>query len=211
MAKHRTPKHYKKESTSNTKKIVFFLAALVIATFCTFFIASQFSKSTKELNTIAGNNGGTPSIGIIKASAESVNTKKWYTDEDVELISKTVYGEALVTNSDTHMSMVVWCILNRVDSKEYGCGESIEHVVTFPYQFIGYKDSNPVDEHIEWLVRDVLNRWIQEKQGKADVGRTLPKSYLWFTGDGEYNKFRNKFEYEKADFWMEPTSTPYQN
>ena len=217
MSKHttasekRTPRHYRKEPAPNTKKAVFLLAALVIATFCTVFIAAKFSEPTKKMNANTGDNGATPSIGILKASAESVNTKKWYTDEDVKLISKTVYGEALVTNSDTHMSMVVWCILNRVDSNEYGCGKSIEHVVTFPYQFIGYNDSNPVDEHIEWLVRDVLNRWIQEKQGKTDVGRTLPKDYLWFTGNGEYNEFRNAFEYEKAEFWIEPASTPYQN
>lgn len=39
---------------------------------------------------------------------------------------------------------------------------------------------------------DVLTRWSMEKQG-AEVQRELPSGYLWFTGDGETNHFREDY------------------
>ena len=95
-------------------------------------------------------------------------------------IAKTVYGEALITHSDMEMAAVAWCILNRVDSTEAFFPDTIMEVVTQDSQFHGYSESNPVDPHIEWLVRDVLNRWTLEKAGAEDVGRVLPKDYLYF-------------------------------
>ena len=107
---------------------------------------------------------------------------------DVELIAKTVYGEARGC-STVEQSAVIWCILNRVDAG-YG---SIEHVITKPYQFIGYKESNPVKGEFVELAIDVLIRWQAEKQCIGEVGRTLPDNYLWFHGDGERNYFRDKY------------------
>ena len=182
--------------------IVFVAAlALVITTMISSSSAAGPKESVDDMNT----------GGIIKASAGTVDEETYYTDRDVEMIAKTVYGEALVTHSDTHMSYVVWCILNRVDAEGYGCGNSIEYVVTFPGQFVGYDESNPVDPHIEWLVRDVLNRWVSEKKGETKVGRTLAKDFLWFTGDGEYNTFRNAYDYDDAEYWIGAPITPYHN
>lgn len=107
---------------------------------------------------------------------------------DVELIAKTVYGEARGC-STIEQSAVIWCILNRVDAG-YG---SIEHVITKPYQFTGYKASNPVKGEFVELAIDVLIRWQAEKHCIGDVGRTLPSEYLWFHGDGHINHFRNKY------------------
>ena len=39
---------------------------------------------------------------------------------------------------------------------------------------------------------DVLTRWSYEKQG-IPVRRELPNTYLWFTGDGEQNHFREEW------------------
>lgn len=107
---------------------------------------------------------------------------------DVELIAKTIYGEARGC-STIEQSAVIWCILNRVDAG-YG---SIEHVITKPYQFAGYKESNPVKGEFVELAIDVLLRWQIEKHCIGDVGRTLPSEYLWFHGDGTYNYFRDKY------------------
>ena len=54
--------------------------------------------------------------------------KPVWSQEEVEAIAKTVYGEAMVTGSDEEMSAVVWCILNRVDSPIYP--DSIIGVIT---------------------------------------------------------------------------------
>ncbi len=135
----------------------------------------------------------------------------FYTQREVELLAKTVWGESLVTRSDTQMSAVIWCILNRVDATGYGCGHSIEYVVTFPSQFEGYNEKHPVTPHIKKLVVDVLERWNKEKNGYENVGRTLPKDYLWFRGDGQTNTFRNSFDSKNADYWDWSLESPYEN
>lgn len=132
-----------------------------------------------------------------------------YTEREVELIAKTVYGEALVTQSDTEMAAVVWCILNRVDADDYGCGHSIEYVVTFSRQFHGYNEGNPVTPHIKELVIDVLDRWQSEKNGEENVGRVLPKEYRYFEGDGLHNHYAT--EYGGTNYWDWSLESPYEN
>lgn len=129
-----------------------------------------------------------------------------YTEDEVIAIAKTVYGEALITHSDEEMSAVVWCILNRVDSERYG--DTISEVLTKD-QFHGFKNGNPVDEHIEWLVRDVLDRWVAEQNGQENVGRTLPAEYLFFCGDGWHNYFRT--EWEGGTQWDWSLPNPYES
>lgn len=109
-----------------------------------------------------------------------------YTEDEVIRIVKTLDGEWGDYPSDYKRAAVVWCILNRVDSELYP--NTITEVVTRG-QFHGYRESNPVDEHLEWLVRDVLDRWVCERNGETDVGRSLPKEYLYFYGDGWENHF----------------------
>lgn len=130
-----------------------------------------------------------------------------WTEEEVEAVAKTVFGEAAVTGSDMEMSAVAWCILNRVDSDAYA--DSIMEVVTQPRQFHGYHEDYPVDEHIEALVLDVFERWADEKQGREDVGRTLPADYLFFWGDGEHNHFTT--EYQSDDVWDWSLPNPYED
>ena len=132
-----------------------------------------------------------------------------YTEKEIEMLAKTVYGEALVTNSQTEMSAVVWCILNRVDAEGYGCGHSIEYVITFPGQFSGYRSDNPVEPEIDALVRDVLNRWTCEKSGEDDIGRTLPKDYLFFIGNGKTNYYTK--EWQGTEYWNWSLESPYES
>lgn len=129
-----------------------------------------------------------------------------YTDEDVIVLTKMLYGEARgVTELNTNgkcvstkcqQAAVIWTVLNRYDA---GYSDSISQVVTAPKQFVGYRESNPVDEELLVLVKDVLDRWNREKHGETDVGRVLPADYLWFRGDGKYNHFRN--EYSTSSKW----------
>lgn len=111
------------------------------------------------------------------------------TDYEVELIARTIWGEAGGIPDPAERAAVAWCILNRVDA----WGESIEAVVTAPEQFHGYIDWGVCpDEHIE-LAEDVVSRWEREKAGQEDVGRVLAADCLWFYGDGQHNYFRNSF------------------
>lgn len=125
---------------------------------------------------------------------------------DIPLIAKTVWGEARGC-STMEQAAVIWCILNRVDSEGYGFGHGIEYVVTFPYQFHGYNPNNPVTDEIYELTVDVLTRWEMEKNGQSDVGRVLPKEYLYFSGNGIENTFRT--EYTGGNVWNWNSTNPY--
>lgn len=109
-----------------------------------------------------------------------------YSKEEVKMLSKTVWGEAQGLN-DYERSMVIWCVLNRFDDGNFG--SSLEEIITKPYQFHGYREDFPVQEDIETLVLDVLHRW----ENGLD-GRTLPKEYLYFSGDGKHNYYRTEYE-----------------
>lgn len=129
-----------------------------------------------------------------------------YTDEDIIVLTKMLWGEAQditemnvggrCVSSKCQQAAVIWTVLNRYDA---GYSDSISQVVTAPRQFVGYSESNPVDEKLLDLVKDVLDRWNDEKHGETDVGRVLPADYLWFRGDGKYNHFRN--EYSTSSKW----------
>lgn len=122
---------------------------------------------------------------------------------DVELIGRTIWGEAGGVQSEAERAAVAWCILNRVDAS----GKSIEEVVTAPNQFHGYRPTGDCpQEHLD-LAADVLTRWQAEKNGEQHVGRVLPANYLYFIGDGERNHFSK--EYGSTDYWNWRLINPY--
>ena len=121
------------------------------------------------------------------------------TNYEIELLAKTVWGEARGTNK-MEQSAVVWCVLNRVDA---GWG-TIAEVITAPNQFHGYSSNFPVTDEIRELVEDVIARWKMEKVCGGNVGRTLPSNYLFFRADstGLSNIFRTEWNgpYEVWDW-----------
>ncbi len=145
--------------------------------------------------------------GIVTDTADDEVEVKPYTDYEVYLIARTIAGEALITNSDTEMAAVAWCILNRVDSDRYP--NTIEEVVTQENQFTGYWRDKEYSEHVEWLVEDVLNRWYAEKDKVADVGRVLPAEYVHFVGDGLHNYFT--VEWRSTEYWDWSLPSPYDS
>ena len=126
------------------------------------------------------------------------------TQSEINMIAKTVLGEA--GNCTTlEQSAVIWCILNRVDAG----GKTIAEVVTAPNQFHGYNPGWVVKSDIYALTIDVLTRWQLEKVGVGNVGRTLPKDFLWFYGDGQHNHFRNAYSGD-YDTWDWNCWNPYE-
>lgn len=67
---------------------------------------------------------------------------------------------------------------------------------------------NPIDDEIKALCEDVLTRWYAEKDGETDTGRVLPSDYLWFSGDGKHNYFRNA--YKGGETWDWSLPSPYE-
>jgi len=120
-------------------------------------------------------------------------------EEDAVLLARTLYGEYRGTDK-LQQAAVCWCILNRCDRYD----QSVEAVVTAPNQFTGYSSSHPVDDELYDTAVDVLRRHAREKAGESDVGRILPKDYLWFTGNGTVNTFRNGYSQGKRWDWSLP-------
>ena len=128
------------------------------------------------------------------------------TQEEIETLAKIVYREARGIPQKSHQAAVIWCILNRVDDGYWG--DNIVDVATYPNAFAWVPDT-PVDEELVDLVVDVITRWNHEKEGLSDVGRTLPKEYLYFTGDGSYNHFTK--EWGSTDYWDWSLPDPYNS
>lgn len=124
----------------------------------------------------------------IEAPAEP-EYEMYYTAEDVQALAKMLYGESRGCTLDNQQK-AVWCVLNRVDDDRFP--DSIIGVLKQPHQFNGYSDSLPVWDELSAVAEDVLCRWSLEKQGVA-VNRELPSSYLYFTGTGSENIFREAY------------------
>ena len=115
--------------------------------------------------------------------------KMYFTDADVVAVAKMLYGESRGCSIDNQQK-AVWCVLNRVDDERYP--DSIIEVLSQSGQFHGYNPNHPVWDELTAVAEDVLTRWSLEKQGVA-VNRELPPSYLYFTGTGSENIFREAY------------------
>lgn len=144
-------------------------------------------------------------VEVVTPESKPEVTPQPWTDEEVVLLAKMLWGEARGVSSDTEKAACVWCALNRVDQ---GYGD-ITIVVTAPYQFVGYTESNPVDDDLKALCEDVLSRWYAEREGQVEVGRVLPADYLWFSGDSKRNHFRNA--YKGGTVWDWSLPSPYED
>jgi hypothetical protein len=124
--------------------------------------------------------------------------------EEIELIGRTIWGEAEGVTDRDEQAAVAWCILNRVDAS----GKTIKEVVTAPNQFHGYyRVKGEVPESFRYLAADVMNRWNAEKEGRTNVGRVLPADYLYFIGDGGRNHFTKA--YKSTAYWGWSLPSPY--
>lgn len=125
---------------------------------------------------------------------------------ELEMIAKTVWGEARGC-SLTERAAVVWCILNRLDSDDFP--NDVADVITQKNQFSGYSENNPVYEEYVELAKDVMTRWVFEKEAIGDVGRVLPKEYMWFKGNGVENIFRDLYDGD-YNTWDWSLISPYR-
>ena len=127
--------------------------------------------------------------GLCVYTVKEPTYEMYYTDADVVAIAKMLYGESRGCSIDNQQK-AVWCVLNRVDAD--GFPDTIIGVLSQPNQFHGYSTAFPVWEDLTAVAEDVLTRWSLEKQGVA-VNRELPKSFLYFTGTGRENIFREAY------------------
>ena len=110
----------------------------------------------------------------------------YFTEDDVAAMAKMLWGEARGCSRDNQIKCA-WIVCNRVDDERFP--DTIQEVLEQPSQFHGYDPTYPVTDELYNIAFDVLTRWSYEKQG-IPVRRELPSSFLWFTGNGQENIFR---------------------
>ena len=124
-----------------------------------------------------------------KPSEEPIYYEMYFTEDDVAEVAKMLWGEARGCTRDNQIKCA-WVVCNRVDDARFP--DTIQGVLSQPSQFHGYDPSYPVTDELYNVAFDVLTRWSYEKQG-IPVRRELLNTYLWFTGDGEQNHFREEW------------------
>ena len=113
----------------------------------------------------------------------------YFTEDDVAEVAKMLWGEARGCTRDNQIKCA-WVVCNRVDDARFP--DTIQGVLSQPHQFHGYDSSYPVTDELYSVAFDVLTRWSYEKQG-IPVRRELASSFLWFTGNGQENIFREVY------------------
>ena len=122
-------------------------------------------------------------------SEAPVYYEMYFTEDDVAAMAKMLWGEARGCTRDNQIKCA-WVVVNRVDDDRFP--GTIQGVLEQPSQFHGYVSTYPVTDELYDVAFDVLTRWSYEKQG-IPVRRELPESFLWFTGNGRENIFREEY------------------
>lgn len=169
----------------------------------------RLKEQQKELRTLARKvSKEVEALEVQETPAEPVqqSTGSAYTvtKEELSVLARIVYQEARGIPQKSHQAAVIWCILNRVDSGYWG--DDIISVATYPHAFAWVPNTLIYDEFLD-LAEDVVTRWNWEKQGLKDVGRVLPSTYLYFTGDGKLNYFTE--EWRGTEYWDWSLPNPY--
>ena len=122
-------------------------------------------------------------------SEPPVYYEMYFTEDDVAAMAKMLWGEARGCTRDNQIKCA-WIVCNRVDDERFP--DTIQGVLEQPSQFHGYDPTYPVTDELYSVAFDVLTRWSYEKQG-IPVRRELASSFLWFTGNGVENIFREVY------------------
>ena len=191
--------------------------ALIITVICCMLIVTERAENVSHETK-------TPQILIAQQAADDLAgddteaagyAARMYTDADAVALAQMAYGEcrgvAPLTldsksiSSEYQQACAMWVALNRYDAGFEG--DSIAEIIAAPRQFHGYDPEHPISEELLALTYDVLERWQEEKNGAADVGRVLPAEYLFFVGNGDHNNFT--VEYGTGMYYAWTLPDPY--
>lgn len=111
-----------------------------------------------------------------------------YSSYEITLTAKAVWGEARGCSRD-EQKLVVWCICNRADARD----QSVEEVVTAPYQFAGYDPDHPVEPEIVEVVEEVFQAWARGEEALVLPPYATTSNYQFIGGDGKHNWFREEY------------------
>ena len=166
------------------------IALLCFAIIGMLLIANRlFTENPEPVEPPERDWGGWRAQQMVAVPEPSAEPEMYFTEDDVIAVAKMLWGEARGCALDNQQK-AVWCVLNRVDDSRFP--DTIQGVLSQPSQFHGYSPDFPVWDELKEVARDVLTRWSLEKQG-VTVERELLPEYVFFTGDGIQNNFREEY------------------
>ena len=167
--------------------IAFTLIILLALLLCVVYARATWEEKSVTAPTVTAEAPAEPEQTEAPEPSEApVYYEMYFTEEDVAAVAKMLWGEARGCTQDNQIKCA-WVVVNRVDDERFP--DTIQGVLEQPSQFHGYDPTYPVTDELYSVAFDVLTRWSYEKQG-IPVRRELPSSYMWFTGDGAQNHFR---------------------
>lgn len=171
-----------------------FIMALVCIALLALLLCIVYARATWEPHTpaptVATEEPADPEPSEAPEQTEApIYYVMYFTEDDVAEVAKMLWGEARGCTRDNQIKCA-WVVCNRVDDARFP--DSIQGVLSQPNQFHGYSESFPVTDELYSVAFDVLTRWSYEKQG-IPVRRELAQSFLWFTGNGRENIFREVY------------------
>ena len=123
---------------------------------------------------------------VIESESEKQVSDYAYDEDQAVALAQLMWAEARGC-SEREQSLIAWTVLNRIDAR-YDGKSDFWSILTAPYQF-AYNCNNPFYQYQYRIAVDILQRYAAEKDGLVDSGRTLPKGYLYYYGDGSHNYF----------------------
>ena len=168
----------------------FFFTILLALLLCIVYARATWEEQPSPAQAVSAEAPSEPEQSEAPVQTEApIYYEMYFTEDDVAAVAKMLWGEARGCTRDNQIKCV-WVVLNRVDDERFP--DTIQGVLSQPHQFHGYDPTYPVTDELYNIAFDVLTRWSYEKQG-IPVRRELPNTYLWFTGDGVQNHFREEY------------------
>lgn len=81
-------------------------------------------------------------------------------DSEADMLARVLYG--VKDNSTDDLRTYCWCVLNRVDNRNYPA--TLSEVISQPGQWMRYSDDNPVVENLYRIAREELDRWHSQRR-----------------------------------------------
>ena len=169
--------------------IAFTFIILLALLLCIVYARATWEEQPVTAPTVTTESNECEQSEVPEPSETPAYYEMYFTEDDVAEVAKMLWGEARGCTQDNQIKCA-WVVCNRVDDDRFP--DTIQGVLSQPNQFHGYDPTYPVTSELYDVAFDVLTRWSYEKQG-IPVRRELPSSFLWFTGDGRENIFREVY------------------
>ena len=186
---------------------VILITAMLLLTVSFYAAADAYTDAGYAVKEACGMQSAEYFMETMTEETEEKIVRSILSPKDEELLARMLWGED--RENPTYMrAAIIWCVYNRMENSGY----PVSTIVT-QEQFAGYMPSNPVRDWARDIVRDVTVRYVLEQNGFEDVGRVLPKRFIYYgmADEKRIHIFRNKLSADDPNYerWDWSLPSPY--